>query len=101
MLADPGLAAWAGDSRQVDRTWARAGDGIGDLAGFAFNEDGVALAFVARYDMSLGGIMTSDAGTDGRAGAGRWKRDNLRSIMHARLAATSARSDSSIPRQNL
>ena len=71
LLADPGLAAWAGDSRQVDRTWARAGDGIGDLAGFAFNEDGVALAFVARYRHEL--RWDYDIGRWHRWTGGRWQ----------------------------
>lgn len=49
LQADPELAEWAQDTRQVDRAWAKSGDGLADLEGFAFNEDGVALAFVARF----------------------------------------------------
>lgn len=49
LAADPELSAWAQDARQVDRTWARAGDGLANPDGFAFDEDGVALAFAKRH----------------------------------------------------
>lgn len=49
LAADSELSAWAQDARQVDRAWARAGDGLADLEGFSFDEDGVALAFAKRH----------------------------------------------------
>lgn len=54
LAADSDLSAWAQDARQVERTWARAApDGLADLDGFAFDEDGVALAFAARHRNEL------------------------------------------------
>ena len=53
LAADPELSAWAQDARQVDRTWARAGDGLANPDGFAFDEDGVALAFAKLHRNEL------------------------------------------------
>lgn len=50
LTGGPELSGWAADERQVARTWQKAGgDAVSDMEGFALNEDGVALAFAARF----------------------------------------------------
>lgn len=78
LSADPELSEWAQDARQVDRAWARAAppDGLADLDGFSFDEDGVALAFAARHRNEL--RFDHHAGRWFRWTGTHWRREETR-----------------------
>lgn len=70
LKADPDLAGWANDERLAKRAWAKASQ---TLDGYALTEDGVALAFTAKFCDDL--RFCHDTGRWYRWSGQHWRRE--------------------------